>query len=149
MKALFSTYMRECKDVFTHDYLPTLRTIGGILGTVLFYAATVIAAIMMFTIAPFWIAVIVDAVAITALLVLRKACENIHRSQSAELDWMRYRLNACHDEIAKYLCLRECGKDMLKTLVEGAEAFEARWGTSNPRFKKIKNEIFYLKSKYL
>ena len=52
MKALFSTYMRECKDVFTHDYLPTLRKIGSVLGAVLFYTAMVIAAIMMFTIAP-------------------------------------------------------------------------------------------------
>lgn len=149
MKALFSTYMRECKDVFTHDYLPTLRKIGSVLGAVLFYTIMVIAAIMMFTIAPFWIAVIVDTAAIIALLVLKKAYENIHESQSAELDWMRFQLNVRHGEIAKNLCLNEYGKNALKTLVERAEAFEAQWGTSNPRFRKIKNEIFYLKSKYL
>lgn len=149
MKALFSTYMRECKDVFTHDYLPTLRKIGSVLGTVLFYTVMVIAAIMMFTIAPFWIAAIVDTVAIIALLVLKKAYENIHESQSAELDWMRFQLNVRHGEIAKNLCLSGHGKDMLKTLVERAEAFEAKWGTANPRFRKIKNEIFYLKSKCL
>lgn len=149
MKALFSTYMRECKDVFTYDYLPTLRKIGSVLGAVLFYTVMVIAAIMMFTIAPFWIAAIVDTAAIIALLVLKKAYENIHESQNAELYGMRYQLNARHEEIAKNLCLSEYGKDMLKILVKKAEAFEAQWGTSNPRFRKIKNEIFYLKSKYL
>lgn len=145
MKRLPTGYANCFKEAFRKRGIPILIVTGSIAAKV---AGIAIAIYLVLCVFPLWVSAILTAIVAFLCPVIKKTRENVEYERNMDLSRLEREADALK---WAHVNKRFDGNHMrrLRGALVNLRNAEARWGSFNPRLKKIKEEYKTLENLYL
>ena len=145
MRHLPVGYVNCFGEAFRKKGIPILITVGSIAAKV---AGIAVAIYLVLCVFPLWVSAILAAVVAFLCPVIKKTRENIEYERNIDLRRLEYEvivLKRAHID----KCFDESYTRRLRGALVDLRNAEARWGSFNPRLKRIKKEYKILENLHL